>query len=402
MRIPTRVFEFLVVFALGGTERQVVNLARGLDPSRFEVHIGCLSRQGELLSEVTERDIPISEYRITNLYGTRAWKERLRFLRYLKRRQIQVVHTYNFHANAFAVPAARLSGIPVVASIRDTGGYLTPLQQRVQRLVCGLARRIVVNAEAVRRYVLAEGHDPRKVMVIRNGVDLSRFLGRRGDGRFHREFGLPPSAPLIAVFSRLIGAKGVEHFLEAAAVVAARAPDVRFLVVGDRTLAAHGALVRDDSYRTELERRAARLGLDGRVVFTGFRTDVPELLSEIAVSVLPSIRGEGLPNAVLEAMAAGAAVVATDVGGNAEAVEDGVTGLLVPPRDAQALARAICRLLQTPELAARFGAAGRERVTRLFSLQRYVGETEALYAELIAEVERRRPGDRAASAQESA
>ncbi len=138
-----------------------------------------------------------------------------------------------------------------------------------------------------------------------------------------------------------------------------------------------------EPYKSELEGYALRLGLGGRVVFTGFRLDIPELLSEVAVSVLPCVSSEGLSNTLLESMAAGVPVVATRVGGNPEVVEEGVTGLLVPPRDPQALASGICRLLENPELGSRFGRAGRQRVTQHFSLERMVRETETLYLQLI-------------------
>src|SRR3989442_1114380 len=379
------VLQFLPAFATGGTERQVVNLARAIDLSRFDLHFGCLRQWGELLGEVTERGIPVAEYRINTLYSAPAMRQRLRLAWDLKRQRIKIVHTYNFYGNVFAIPAARLAGVPVlVASIRGLDADLTPLRRRAQRLVCRLAHRIAVNAEAVRRNLIADGYDPEKIVVIRNGIDLSRFQRQRGDGRLHQQFRFPPRAPLVAVFSRLIRLKGVEHFLEAAALVAQQVPAARFLVVGDcYTRVQDGALVSDGAYRNELGRYAARLGLDGRVTFTGFRQDVPELLSETAVSVLPSVEGEGLPNSILEAMAASVPVVATNVGGNAEAVEDGVTGLLVPPRDAHALARGICQFLEDGELASRFAQAGRRRVAQHFSLERMVHETECLYLTLF-------------------
>lgn len=388
-----RALQFLTAFALGGTERQVVNLALTLDPARFAPYFGCLHRWGELLGEITARGIPIMECQITKLYNLRAYQERLRFARYLRRERIQIVHAYNFYANLFAVPAARLSGVPViVASVRDMSVNLTPLRRRAQRIACHLAHRVAVNAEAIRQQLTADGHDPEKVVVIRNGVDLSKFSGRRGDGRIRQELGLPPQALLVAVLSRLIQQKGVEHFIEAAAIVARRIPAARFLVVGDQWVAtANGGVQRDVAYRNELETCAARLGLGNRVVFTGFRLDVPELLSEVAVSVLPSVGAEGLSNVLLEAAAAGVPVVATNVGGNGEAVQDGVTGLLVPPRDPQALARAICYLLDHGELAAQFGAAGRERIVRYFSMERCARETERLYLDLLATAARRDP-----------
>lgn len=384
-----RVLQFITIFAPGGTEGQVVNLARGLDPIRFQSHFGCLYRWGELLTQVVEQGIPVAEYQINNHYNARAWWRRVQFLRDLRRQRIHLVHAYNFDPNVFAVPAARLSGAAVVASVRSTHDNLTPLQQRAQRLACRMAHRIAVNAEAVRQTLIAQGYDSERIVVIRNGVNLSRFQGPRQPGQLRHEFGLPAHAPLVAAVARLIPLKGLEYFLQAAALVVRRVPDVHFLIVGDQYLPAGlGKVARDVAYRNKLERTAQGLGLDGRVVFTGLREDVPAILSEVAVSVLPSVRGEGLSNALLEAMAAQVPVVATNVGGNGEAVEDGVTGLLVPPQDAEALARAICLLLERRDLATRFGEAGRDRITRAFSLERCVRETERLYLDVLEETGR--------------
>src|SRR5207253_224084 len=232
-----RLLTFTTLFAIGGTERHVVSLADGLDYSRFELEFGCHRRSGEFLEQIEARGLSVSEYAVARLYGPHALAQQLRFARHLRRRRIQIMHSYNFYPNVFAIPAARLARTPVVlASIRDTGA------QRV-----------------------GEAH---------------------------------------------------------------------FLVIGDN-------IDPDGSrYRGELESRAARLGLQKRVIFTGFRLDVPRLLSAVSVSVLPSL-SEGLSNTILESMAAGAPVVATRVGGSPEALEDGVDGLLVPPRDSAALSRAL-------------------------------------------------------------
>src|SRR5439155_23841531 len=195
----------------------------------------------------------------------------------------------------------------------------------------------------------------------------------------HREqLELPQRTPVIAVLARLVPFKGIQYFLEAAALIASRVPESRFLVIGD----AHPG---DDgrAYRQQLERYADRLGLSQRLVFTGFRLDVPELLSEVTVSVRPCVSSEGLSNALLESMAAGVPVVATRVGGNPEVVQDGRTGLLVPPRDPHALANAISRLLEDPGLARRFGRAGRDRVAEHFSIEQMVSKTERLYLGLL-------------------
>jgi glycosyltransferase involved in cell wall biosynthesis len=378
-----RLLKFVNCFAIGGTERHVVNLVHGLDHSRFEVHMACLRRLGDLLKEIEASRRPLVEYPINSLYNHNALIKQLQFAKYIKQNRIHIVHTYGFYPNVFAILAARLAGAPViVASIRDTGDMWTPMQRRVQKFVCRLADQILVNAEAVKRWLIAEGYAQEKITVIKNGIDISRFVGKDSGSQLRQELGLPPRAPLIAVFARLNQIKGVEYFLEAAAIIAGRCPEVRFLVVGSGSIPRDGAALEDVVYRRELESYTVRLGLEGRVVFTGFRLDVPEVLSEVAVSVLPSF-SEGLSNTLLESMAAGVPVVATRVGGNPEVIEDGETGLLVPPRDAAALADAIYLLLENPKLASRFGQAGRQRVVELFSLERMIGETERLYLSLL-------------------
>ncbi len=379
----TRLLMFVNGFAMGGTERHVVNLGRALDRSKFDIHLACFRRWGHFLDEIQTSRLPILEYGIDSLHNRRTLREQLRFVRDLRRHRIQIVHTYNFYPNVFALPAARLARAPrVVASIRDTGVYQTPMQKRVQRLACRLADCIVVNAEAVRRWLVEEGYPRAKIAVIRNGVDLSRFKGQDDGGRLRRELGVPPHAPIVAVVSRLHELKGLDDFLVAAAALAARHRDVRFLIVGDRLAVKDGAVVTDDAYRAGLEGLAQRLGIADRVVFTGFRPDVPELLHEVAVSVLPSL-SEGLSNFLLESMAAGVPVVATRVGGSPEAVEDGETGILVPARDAARLARAIDALLSGPDLARRMGQAGKRRMAEHFSLDGMARATERLYRSLM-------------------
>jgi len=374
-----RLLKFVTIFAIGGTERQVMTLASRLDASRYELHLACLRRTGELLDRLPIfRSAPPVEYRITKLFNRHAFQERLRFARYLRRQRIQIVHTYSFYPNVFAIAAARLARTPiVVASIRDMGVYQSPRQLRVQRVVCRLAHRIVVNAEAVKSWLVADGYDADKITVIRNGVESSRFNDGVGGGALRRELGLPQGCPIAAVVSRLTPSKGLEDFLEAAAVVARARPDAHFLVVGKAAPA-------DGAYQRALAARAADLGLQQRLVFTGLRHDVPELLAQVSVSVLPSL-SEGLSNVLLESMAAGVPVVATRVGGNAEAIAHGETGLLVAPSDPEALARGIECLMNDRALAASYGRAGRRRVAEQFTLDRVIRQTEHLYASLLRE-----------------
>ena len=357
-------------FHIGGTERQVANLALRIDSSRFDLHLACLRHSGELLEELETLPVPRPEFRIGSLYSPATLWQAMRLAHYVRRNRIQVVHSFGLYPNLFAVPAAKLAGAAiVVASIRDTGDGLTRLQKWFQKMVCRLADCILVNAGAIRRSLIEQGYDPAKIVVIHNGIALSRFASKRCGAILREELGLPLSAQLVVVFSRLNPLKGIRYFLDAAISLTKKFPDARFLVVGD------------GDNRKELEDQACRLGLGQRVVFTGFQSDIPELLREAAVSVLPSL-SEGLSNTLLESMAAGVPTVATSVGGNPEVVEHGVSGLLVPPRDAAALAAAMGHLLGDIDFAARLGQAGRRRVAELFSVERSVRDTEHLYRRL--------------------
>jgi len=364
------VLQFLTLLAIGGTERQVLNLVQGLDTTRFDVEVACLKRWGALLPEMEATGVPITEYKTTSLYNHVAAWNQMKFLRHLRKRKVDIVHTYGFYSNVFALAPARLAGAAaVLASIRDTGEHQTPMQKRIEKLFCRMADCIVTNAEAVRNRLIDEGYDAAKIVVIHNGIELTRYNRKPAELGLHRELGVASTTPLVAVFARLNDLKGVEYFLRAAAGLIQHFKNVRFLIVGD------------GASRPELERYTKQLGLSEHVVFLGFRLDVPTLLSEVSVSVLPTL-SEGLSNSLLEAMAASVPVVATSVGGNPEVVENGVTGLLVPPRDADALGQAIGQLLEQPSLATRFGLAGRERVAKKFALEHMTRATEHLYERL--------------------
>ena len=369
-----RLLKFLAYLAIGGSERQVLNIRQGIDKSRFDVHLGCFGRFDEQIG-VDLTGTPLEVYAIRKLYGVRAVRECLRLASYLRQNRIDIVHAYNFYANVFALPAARLAKVPVVlASIRDTGEIWTARQRAVNKLVCRLADRVVVNAEAIKRGLIADGYRPERIIVIPNGI-ICPPLRSFQDGELHQEFGLSPDDVLIGVVSRIDRLKGLEYFLAAAHDVLARVPRAKFLIIGDNSF--------NPEYREELKEQVIRLGLQDKVIFTGFRLDVPKILSSLAVSVLTSVIGEGLSNSLLESMAAAVPVVASNVGGNPEVIVDGKTGLLVPPMNPPALAEAICRIVLTPGLRQSFGQAGRERVLEHFSNERMIRTVEQMYADLL-------------------
>src|SRR5882672_8233735 len=146
-----RLLKFLTNFKIGGTERQFVQLVQKIDLNRFDLHVSCFERTGSFLSSIESRGVPLSEFNIRRLYGPSTWRAQWRFARYLREQQIHIVHSYGFYPNFFAIPAARLAGVPVViASIRDMGVVLEPSKRRAQRAACRLATHILANADAVR------------------------------------------------------------------------------------------------------------------------------------------------------------------------------------------------------------------------------------------------------------
>ncbi|HEY0961583.1 MAG TPA: glycosyltransferase [Pseudomonadales bacterium] len=380
---PIRLVKVMTTFAAGGTEGQVANIARRIDRTRFDLQFACLRKWGFYLDEIEQNRIPVMEYPLRSFFSPRAMVQQARFAKYLREQHTQIVHSYNFYSNVFAVPAAKLAGVPlVIASIRDQGVYLSAAQRHAQRLACRFADLVLVNAHSIREWLIEDGYPADKVRIIRNGIDLSRYSGKAGETGVRQELGLPPDAPLVLMLSRLNPQKGVDDFIKAAAMVRLQRPDVRFLLIGEKLTYQGDGFGPDAPYHNYLHELCVNLGVDDRIVFTGHRSDVPALLAEGAISVLPS-HSEGLSNTLLESMTAGLPIVATRVGGNPELVEDGLNGILVPPQAPATLANAILRILADPALAERFSTAARAKATQHFAMDKMIRDTEALYVDQL-------------------
>ena len=275
--VPVRVMKFMTIFALGGTEKQVVETAAQLDPERFDLEFGCFKRRGQLLDEVLGRGTPVHEYPVRSFFRPSTFAQQLRLARHLQRRNVQVMHSYNFYSNVFAIPAARFAGVPcVVASIRDTGVYLNAAQRRVHRAACSLAHRILVNAEAIREWLVDEGYDESKISVIPNGLDTTIYSRRRASVRIRGELGLREDAQIVLMLARINRDKGIDCFVDAAARIASRCPRAEFVIVGG-DFAPHedGSVPPEIAYRKEVELRAQRAGIGDRFgasVSRSFRT----------------------------------------------------------------------------------------------------------------------------------
>jgi glycosyltransferase involved in cell wall biosynthesis len=355
---------------IGGTEQQIVELARRIDRSRFEP-IVCCFRHGTKARELESLGVRV-------LHEPKHLKADpgliVRLARRMRYERIDLVQTYLWTANTWARLAARMAGIRyVVASERNVDIWEEPYKRVIGRWLARSTDRIIANSEAVRRYLLERGRlRPEKVVTVYNGVNFDRFRTSCDVSVRRAEIGLPEDAVLAGVVARVEPAKDHATLLRALALISRRIPQLHLVVVGG------------GSEVGRLRESARELGIAEHVHFTGPRADAAEWLQSLDISVLSSVK-EGLSNTVLESMAAGRAMVATDVGGNAEVIVEGETGFLVPPRDPAALGEALARLALSPELMARFGRAGRKRVHTVFSVSRMVARTEALYLELAAQ-----------------
>jgi glycosyltransferase involved in cell wall biosynthesis len=347
-------------FAPGGTERQMTELVRRLDPRRWQVHVACFRAEGPWLDRV--RDVaPVTEFDVRSLASARTLTQARAFARWCTERNLGVLHTVDLPSNIFGQPAAALAGVPVrIANRREVNPGRSIGELIAQRIGYACAHHVVANCGAAAARLRREGVRSRKISVVPNGVDLEACVPRGPISVVQR----------VATVANLRREKGHDVLLQAAAIVVRDFPHARFDLIGDGTeLAALQAQV-----------EALRLG--EAVSFLGHCEDVPARLAAADLFVHPS-RSEAFPNAVLEAMAMGLPTVASAVGGLLEVIEHGRTGTLVPPGDPSALAREIIRLMADPGQAARLGAAARAHALT-FSFTRMVAAFEQIYLTKLA------------------
>jgi glycosyltransferase involved in cell wall biosynthesis len=235
-----------------------------------------------------------------------------------------------------------------------------------------------------RQQLLADGIPPHKIAHILTGIDPDPFLQTDGGSAVRHEFNIPSDAPLVGIIASLEPNKAQDIFLQAAAQLRPHFPNARFLLVGTDKSAQGGEGGAKGYFHQKLERQVEDLGLSNQVIFTGFRRDIPNILAALDILVLVS-NMEALPVTIMEAMTAAKPVVATAVGGILDLVEDGQSGILVPPRNPTAVASALQRLLTNPTLAQQMGQEGRKIALRRMTVQGAVRQNEAMYEEVLAE-----------------
>ena len=354
-------------FVTGGAERHLLEMWRRIDRTRFDVRIAVLKREGAFTAMVEAAGLPIHDLGVgRRVYDHTGVRGLLRLVSLVREFRPDIIHGYLFGPNLFAALAGRLCRVPVVCvAKRNVDAFESPRQVAVQRLAHRLATHVTAVSREVAASSVALGIPASRVTVIENGVDVSRFDGVTRRDSLPGLESVPGTTPLIGSVGCLAPRKDYGTLLAALQKLAAK-HDFRCAIAGD------------GPERAALEAQAAERGLAGRVLFLGERSDVDRLLPAFDVFTLSS-REEGIPNALLEAMAAARPCVATRVGGNAEVLEDGRTGWLVPPQDPEALAAALAEALSRPDESARRGAAARAAMVEERSIDAMVRRHEAFY-----------------------
>jgi glycosyltransferase involved in cell wall biosynthesis len=372
---------------MGGAEKVLLRFLDSMDREVLDPALAC-PHQGPLVDEMRARDIRVHlgypSERLLDIKRQSLGNNRLhelaypydllltiiRLARLIKREGYELIFTNSAKADIYGSMAGRMSGRPVVWRLHDiiTAEAFNRLNRTLFRISARLfAARILAVSNASAEALIDLGADKNKLIVVYNGIDLAlKSMDRKA---IRKELGINASIPLAGLVGRLVDWKGPDLFLQAAALVAEEMKQARFVLVGD-------AIFGEKSYAEDLRSLAARLGIADSVVFTGFRDDVPDIMASLDVLVHASILPDPLPTVLIEAMSLSKPVIASNDGGVPEIVEDGVTGLLVPPGDVKALAAAMLRLLGDRKEALHMGKMGRKRAEEIFDIEKTAVELQ--------------------------
>ncbi|MCB0208525.1 MAG: glycosyltransferase [Anaerolineae bacterium] len=360
------IVHLITELSTGGAQMALFRLLQQINRRQFTPVVACLyNGDGAVAQQIRGLDIPVIDLGMkTKLHWGAFW--RLYLL--LRRTRPTILHTWLFHANLPGRLVGRLAGVPTIICSERTMAMESEWRYRLNRWTIGLVDHVVAVSANVRDFSIAHiGLPAEKVTVIYNGLpDTTASVASRQQAR--QELDLPADACVIGAVSRLDPVKGIDILLQAMVSI----EDAMLVVVGD------------GPQRAYLQKVVADLGLTTRVRWVGYRADVRALLPAFDIFVQPSLH-EGLPNTVLEAMAARLPVVATAVGGTPELVEQGTTGLLVPSQDVAILSEAINALKNNPELCWQMGQVGFDRVHRYFTVEQMVYHYEMLYHQLVSQ-----------------
>jgi glycosyltransferase involved in cell wall biosynthesis len=383
-----RVLHVITRLIVGGAQENTLITASELNKSaEWDAAVVCgpqTGPEGSLIESAEARGIPltIEPALVRELNPFRDLGALVRLARLIRRGKFTIVHTHSSKAGILGRWAARLAGAPVIVHTVHGWGFherqhpaLSRLFIYLEKLTLGITDRLIVVSRLDIEKGLEVGiGEPGDYVMIRSGIELDRFGHPLVPGEETRAIlGIPAGAPVVGTVTRLSAQKSPLDFVRAASRVAAEMPEAHFLMVGDGPL------------KSDVDKLVRELGISNRVIMTGLRRDVPELLAAMDIFVLTSL-WEGLPRVLPQAMAAGLPIVATSVDGNVEAIRHGANGLLTPPGEPDSLAAAVLSLFADKELARKLAAAGKERVQE-YGDRLMVDHIAELYQELMEQKE---------------
>ena len=361
--------------SVGGAEKQLYSLATTLDPERYRCFIvQLIAKNGTIVTTGNYGSARLLHFPTKRFYGLGGWWQIAQLVRLAKSERVDIIQTVFEKAEVMGWIVKRLADVPVwVTSRRDLGFKRKEIYKMIFKLAARDCDGCVAVCEAVKKDMVAqEGLPQEKITVIYNGLDSSLYQNGLNGGTLRRELEIDSDAPVIGMIADLnFEIKGHRYFLEAAKAVLKRVPKAEFVLAGDGHL------------QERYESMAQDLGIGRHVHFLGKRTDMPAIISSLTASVLCST-SEGLSNVILESMAAGRPVIATNVGGNPELVIDGVTGYVVPPADPNSLADALLNLISDPDRARVMGNAARVKAENGFTMEAMVERHDQLYQSLLS------------------
>jgi len=357
----------------GGGERLFLQLSSELR-DRYHVFVAA-SSGGTFAHEVNKLGIELFSVNMTQKLSLKPIR---RISHIIRHNMIDLVHSQGARADFFARLAGRTARVPHIVSTVQMpveGFEVGPFRKKIYRLMDQFSERyverfLVVSDSLKKTLIEQRGISAQRVVRIYNGIELDQYCPGVVKANLRNRWGIPREAPLVGAIGRMVWQKGFEFFIRAIPEILEVTPNARFLFVGDGPL------------RPDLENLAQELDVYDRIIFAGFRPNIQHFLSTIDVLVVPSLL-EGFPMITLEAMAMARPIVATQIQGIVEQISDGKEGILVSPRNPDALANAVLRLIQHRELSARLGAAARIKVEKCFSVGKMVRETEEVYLSLL-------------------
>ncbi|MDZ7333335.1 MAG: glycosyltransferase [candidate division KSB1 bacterium] len=369
----------------GGTEINLFRLLSNLDKDRFDIIVCPLYPQDSpMIQMMRENDIQVEPILVPKIYDLNAIRQSIKLRRLIQDNCIDIVQTIHLSSDFFGSIVARWAGVKaIISSRRDMGFQETRRRHWLMRRFSNyFADLILTNSKIMQREIICKEHvSSNKISMVYNGLDPCQFTKTVNKKKKVLELGLHEDKFIITVISNIRPIKGLEFFIEAASKVTKNCPNVQFIIVGGDAIAADQLV----GYKQKLVQLIRQLNLENKVFFLGSQSEVAEILAITDVYVQPSL-SEGFSNTILEAMAAGKPVVATDVGGNPEAVLHEITGLIVPPKDSEAIANAVITLLEDKELAMRLGQSARTRIETEFSIDRMTRQMEELYISLAKKI----------------